>query len=77
MPLGVLSHLENLETRAHKIGLKQKGMREHQENVARLKMRIQELRCQRDELKTKLNVCRSLVGATHILFFCILLRYKL
>ncbi|KAJ6661218.1 hypothetical protein lerEdw1_015355 [Lerista edwardsae] len=57
---GVLSHLENLEARAQKIGVKQGGMREHQENVARLKMRIQELRCQRDELKTKLNVYRSL-----------------
>ncbi|XP_066482749.1 centromere protein O [Tiliqua scincoides] len=57
---GVLSHLENLEARAHKAGLKQGEMRERQENVARLKERIQELKCQRDELKTKLDVYRSL-----------------
>lgn len=57
---GVLSHLENLEDCAHKAGLKQGEIREHQENVARLKERIQELKHQRDELKTKLDVCRTL-----------------
>ncbi|XP_053105271.1 centromere protein O [Hemicordylus capensis] len=56
---GVLSHLENLEAHAHKAGLKQGETREHQENAVRLKMRIQELRCQRDELRAKLNMCRS------------------
>ncbi|XP_063156793.1 centromere protein O isoform X2 [Candoia aspera] len=58
-PDDTLSHLEKLEASAHKVALKQRKIREHEEKVLRMKMKIQELRRQRDELKTKLNVCRS------------------
>ncbi|XP_062981587.1 centromere protein O [Elgaria multicarinata webbii] len=61
---GVLSHLEKLEARANQAALKQGEKRRHEEKVARMKARIRELRRQRDELRTKLDVCRSeLIGA--------------
>uniref|UniRef100_A0A8C6V9E5 Centromere protein O n=1 Tax=Naja naja TaxID=35670 RepID=A0A8C6V9E5_NAJNA len=52
---GTLSHLETLEASAHNVALKQEKIREYE----KMKMKIQELRSQRDELKTKLNVCQS------------------
>ncbi|XP_026571734.1 centromere protein O [Pseudonaja textilis] len=56
---GTLSHLETLEASAHNVALKQEKIREHEEKILKMKMKIQELRNQRDELKTKLNVCQS------------------
>ncbi|XP_015668477.1 centromere protein O [Protobothrops mucrosquamatus] len=56
---GTLSHLEMLEDSARNVTLKQGGIKEHEEKILKMKMKILELRCQRDELKTKLNVCRS------------------
>ncbi|XP_061481827.1 centromere protein O isoform X2 [Rhineura floridana] len=58
---GILSHLEKLEASAHKVALKKRELRQHEENVNRMKVRIQELRCRRDELRTKLKVCHSRV----------------
>ncbi|XP_077187868.1 centromere protein O isoform X2 [Paroedura picta] len=54
--LGVLSHLEKLEASSHQRALKQREEEQHQEKVARLKARIQELRRQRDEMKAKLSM---------------------
>ncbi|XP_067387398.1 centromere protein O [Emydura macquarii macquarii] len=53
---GVLSHLEKLEAGAQKLALKQEETQRQQENLARLRARIQELRLQRDELRTKVNL---------------------
>ncbi|KAM6464966.1 centromere protein O isoform 3-T4 [Liasis olivaceus] len=58
-PDGTLSLLEKLEASAHKVALKRGKIKEHEEKVLKMKMKIQELRRQRDELKTKLNVCQS------------------
>ncbi|KAH0622917.1 hypothetical protein JD844_025808 [Phrynosoma platyrhinos] len=59
LQIGVLSHLENLEAAAHEIALKRGELRKQEEDMARMKQRIWELRRQRDELRTKLNVFRS------------------
>ncbi|XP_070788305.1 centromere protein O isoform X1 [Pituophis catenifer annectens] len=56
---GTLSHLEKLEASARNVTLKQEKIKEYEEKILKMKMRIQELRNQRDELKTKLNVCQS------------------
>ncbi|XP_032072288.1 centromere protein O [Thamnophis elegans] len=56
---GTLSHLEKLEASARNVVLKQEKIREHEEKILKMKMKIQDLRSQRDELKTKLNVCQS------------------
>lgn len=53
---GVLSHLEKLEAHARKLALKQEETQRQQENLVRLRARIQELRLQRDELQTKVNL---------------------
>lgn len=53
---GVLSHLESLEASSHQLALKQGEGEQHQEKVARLKARIQELRRQRDRMKAKLSM---------------------
>uniref|UniRef100_A0A8C4W0J8 Centromere protein O n=1 Tax=Gopherus evgoodei TaxID=1825980 RepID=A0A8C4W0J8_9SAUR len=55
-PGGVLSHLEKLEAHARKLALKQDETQRQQENLVRLRARIQELRLQRDELQTKVNL---------------------
>lgn len=55
----VLSHLETLEARAHQVALKRGEARKQEEDVAWMKLRIQKLRRQRDELRTKLSVCHS------------------
>ncbi|XP_044306220.1 centromere protein O isoform X2 [Varanus komodoensis] len=56
---GVLSHLEKLEASAHTAALEQGERRQHAEKVARMEARIQELKRQRDQLRAKLNACRS------------------
>ncbi|XP_058020785.1 centromere protein O isoform X2 [Ahaetulla prasina] len=56
---GTLSHLEKLEASARNVTLKQEKIREHEEKILKMKMKIQELRSQRDELRTKLKVCQS------------------
>ncbi|XP_074845133.1 centromere protein O [Carettochelys insculpta] len=53
---GVLSHLENLEAHARKLALKQEETQRQQENLAKLRARVQELRLQRDELRNKVNL---------------------
>uniref|UniRef100_A0A8D2KR05 Centromere protein O n=1 Tax=Varanus komodoensis TaxID=61221 RepID=A0A8D2KR05_VARKO len=64
---GVLSHLEKLEASAHTAALEQGERRQHAEKVARMEARIQELKRQRDQLRAKLNACRSRVGASRTL----------
>ncbi|XP_054836884.1 centromere protein O [Eublepharis macularius] len=59
---GVLSHLENLEACSHQLALKQEEEEQQEENVARLKARIQELKHQRDKMKAKLNLIRGKDG---------------
>uniref|UniRef100_A0ABM5FAS1 Centromere protein O n=2 Tax=Pogona vitticeps TaxID=103695 RepID=A0ABM5FAS1_9SAUR len=56
----IFSHLEELEAGAHKVALKRGAARTRQEDVAWMKARVQELRRQRDELRAKVNMCRSL-----------------
>nr|XP_006116790.1 centromere protein O isoform X3 [Pelodiscus sinensis] len=53
---GVLSHLEKLEAHARTLALKQEETQQQQEKLARLRARVQELRLQRDELQTKVNL---------------------
>nr|XP_008116770.1 PREDICTED: centromere protein O [Anolis carolinensis] len=60
---GVLSHLEQLEAAAHEVALKRGELKAQEEDTARMKRRIKELRRQRDALRTKLDLCRSqLIG---------------
>ncbi|KAJ7341348.1 hypothetical protein JRQ81_005338 [Phrynocephalus forsythii] len=58
----ILSHLERLEAKAHKAALERGEVRKHKEDVALMKSRIQELKRQRDELRTKLSACRSVLA---------------
>lgn len=62
-----LPHLEMLEASARNVTLKQGKIREHEKKILKMKMKILELRRQRDELKTKLNVCRSQVSVQYVL----------
>ncbi|XP_043918326.1 centromere protein O [Protopterus annectens] len=51
----MLSHLEQLEAHARVLALEQKEKQAEQENLRKMRIKIQQLRARRDELKAKLN----------------------
>ncbi|NXP45277.1 CENPO protein, partial [Heliornis fulica] len=53
---GVFAHLEMLEAQAHKEAVKKEETDQQEEKLARLKARVEELKLQRDKLRTKVDL---------------------
>ncbi|XP_074777317.1 centromere protein O isoform X2 [Athene noctua] len=55
-PHEVFAHLEMLEVQAHEADVKEEEAKQQESKLARLKARVRELTCQRDELQAKVDL---------------------